>query len=481
MNGPYFLFLKHMSLDLKLKFLLSCVLVPLIILICLLLGALLKYSEQYNLIVRNVTVASEFSFDFKKNLDHKMYRCVVVGGSKVFEETAPFSDIKLARAVAEKLKQTTTRDDSLKCLRAIEHYLLNLDTYIVAIRDGNQGYDKNIASLERNIYITDELIQESIQEYIYFETSELANLQQNTNLEIKKTIYVISITSFIFTILLWVLSIKISTSITRPIKELCENIRLVGAGDFTVRTVNNNSDEIETLSLSFNAMVQQIDKLLSDVKQEQTNLRQTELKLLQAQINPHFLYNTFDTITWLAEDHQNAQVVALISSLANFFRTTLSNGKDFISIREEKSHIKSYLEIQQARYRDILEYEIIIPKELNNYTVPKLTLQPIIENAIYHGIKNKRCKGKITIRGFLQEDVILLTITDDGIGMSEDKLAELKSSIKKGTSIGFGLTNVCERIKLYYGNEYGLEMKSALDQGTTMEIRIPPKEIHLLS
>ena len=160
-----------------------------------------------------------------------------------------------------------------------------------------------------------------------------------------------------------------------------------------MRAEENSEGEMAVLNDSFNQMIEKIGNLVEDIRIEQLNLRATELKLLQAQINPHFLYNTLDTIIWLAEAGRKDEVVMMVTALSDFFRTTLSKGRDYITVKEEEAHIRSYLKIQQFRYQDILEYSIHIPEELYAYQILKLTLQPLVENALYHGIKNKRGTG----------------------------------------------------------------------------------------
>ncbi len=203
--------------------------------------------------------------------------------------------------------------------------------------------------------------------------------------------------------------------------------------------------------------------------------------MLQAQINPHFLYNTLDTIIWLAEDGKSSQVVSMVTSLSDFFRTVLSDGRDSIRISEEISHIRSYLEIQQFRYSDIMEYEIQIPDEIGEHSIIKLTLQPLVENALYHGIKNKRGMGKIRVSGEIQESTILLYVEDNGIGMLPDKLRELNTLLSGTQSkkiptekeLGFGIVNVSERIQLNYGQEYGIYYESEYGTGTKVTVKIP--------
>ena len=201
----------------------------------------------------------------------------------------------------------------------------------------------------------------------------------------------------------------------------------------------------------------------------------TELQLLQAQVNPHFLYNTLDTIVWLVEGGMQQDAVDMITSLSVFFRTSLSKGNDIIPLSEEERHTLSYLEIQQSRYRDIMEFEINIPPELDEVMVPKLTLQPLAENALYHGIKNKRGKGKILIEGFNLGDDMMLRVTDNGQGMTPERLYEVQEAIRTGERAGFGLAAVSERIALYYGPGYGLKISSTEGEGTVMEVYMAKK------
>lgn len=198
----------------------------------------------------------------------------------------------------------------------------------------------------------------------------------------------------------------------------------------------------------------------------------TELQLIQAQVNPHFLYNTLDTIVWLIEGGMTEDAVEMISSLSIFFRTSLSKGNDIIPLSEEERHTLSYLEIQQYRYRDILEFEINIPKELGKIPVPKLSLQPLAENALYHGIKNRRGKGKIIIEGREEDHALVLTVSDNGQGMTPERLHEVQEAIRTGRREGFGLAAVAERIALYYGSGYGMKILSEEGKGTRIELRL---------
>ena len=204
-----------------------------------------------------------------------------------------------------------------------------------------------------------------------------------------------------------------------------------------------------------------------------------ETKLLQVQINPHFLYNTLDTIVWLAEENKKEEVVSMVTALSEFFRTTLSKGRDFITVKEEESHVESYLKIQQFRYQDIMDYEINIDESMYGFVIPKLTLQPLVENALYHGVKNKRGKGMIRITGRLKGGDMIFKVIDDGKGMTEEELGKLQNSLKKDKSDrkedGFGLSNVNQRIRHYYGEGYGISFESRENEGTTATIILEAK------
>ncbi|MCD8336041.1 MAG: sensor histidine kinase [Lachnospiraceae bacterium] len=273
-----------------------------------------------------------------------------------------------------------------------------------------------------------------------------------------------------------------ANSITRPISDLCARVKSIGSGDLTVREpIQAQEYEIQTLSDGFEDMVGRLNRLIEQNRMEQTRLRSAELALLQAQINPHFLYNTLDAIVWLIEMEKNEQAVEMVTSLSSFFRSSLSNGQDIISLREEEQHVRSYLEIQQVRYKDILEYEIAVEPELGDYRIPKLTLQPLVENALYHGIKRKRGLGHIRVSGYLEKAegssaaTIVLKVEDNGAGMDEERLGQVRAALKHEQSIGFGIATVHERIQLMFGAEYGLLIESRQGAGTCVTVRIPPR------
>ena len=191
-------------------------------------------------------------------------------------------------------------------------------------------------------------------------------------------------------------SVRLSRSVTQPVVDLSRRAEDVIGGDLTVREpVRSETYELRTLSEGMEQMIARLNAQIQEITQKQTSLRKAELALLQAQVNPHFLYNTMDTIIWLIEADRPQAAVEMISNLSSFFRHSLSRGEDVISLGKEEEHVRSYLQIQQARYKDILDYTIQIDPALRETRLPKLTLQPLVENALYHGIKLKRGKGCI--------------------------------------------------------------------------------------
>lgn len=269
-----------------------------------------------------------------------------------------------------------------------------------------------------------------------------------------------------------------SASITRPISTLSKLMKKAQTGDMTVRFVNHYKGEIGQLGDSFNAMVEKINELLGVVYKEQKNKREAELKILHEQIKPHFLYNTLDTIQWMAKQYHAQDIVDLVLALSGFFRISLSQGKEFITLEQEVLMVKNYLDIQKVRYEDLFEYKTEIEEGLGNYMVLKICLQPLVENALYHGIKESdQGRGTIWIRAFSEsEDSIILKVEDDGTGMSQERIDQLNSWLKlkeRGEEVkAYGTLNVNDRIKIAYGDEYGLHYEKRTGGGTVAVVRL---------
>lgn len=268
----------------------------------------------------------------------------------------------------------------------------------------------------------------------------------------------------------------ISKHITRPLRRLESEMRKVETGDFEVSLPRSHSIEVESLSSSFRIMVARIKVLMKRIKATEEIKRQRELDALQAKINPHFLYNTLDSVIWMAETGDNHGVVKMVSALARLFRISIAKGHDVITLSEELLHVQNYLDIQSMRYKDKFTYSITIPPELENAPTIKLIVQPIVENSIYHGIKYLQEEGRIEIKAEAVDDGIKIIISDNGVGMKSETAAAILNPDQENTvssGNGIGLRNIDERIKLSYGEKYGLSIWSEPDEGTTVTILIP--------
>ncbi|NLG87782.1 MAG: sensor histidine kinase [Clostridiaceae bacterium] len=284
----------------------------------------------------------------------------------------------------------------------------------------------------------------------------------------------ISIFSLLFVI---AASLFVSAKISEPIKKLEREMKKVESGNFDIDIDidDQGEDEVKSLSRAFNMMVKRIRNLMEQIISEQEAKRKSELKALQAQINPHFLYNTLDSIVWMNENKDYAGVTTMVAALSQFFRISISRGKELIPVSDELEHIKSYLTIQKIRYKNKFTFSIDAQTEALEYKTLKLILQPIVENAIYHGVEQLYDEGIINIKVSVEGKTVLFQVTDNGYGIKPDILKNIlnrKEDGKAGQG-GVGLKNVDERIKLFFGEQYGIEIFSTLDVGTTVNIRIP--------
>ncbi|MBP7494540.1 MAG: sensor histidine kinase [Spirochaetales bacterium] len=286
------------------------------------------------------------------------------------------------------------------------------------------------------------------------------------------TIYAIGLFCIVFEILF---AIWISSSISRPIRLLSDYMRDAAEGDMQIRMPLVRKDEIGLLSRSFNDMLEQISSLMDQVYSEQKRERELELIALQSQINPHFLYNSLESICALSQLNRNEDAYTLSKALSMFYRGVLSRGKQYVSIRDELATLQYYFTIQEIRYRDKFSYSISVEEDLYDKQIIKLTLQPLVENSIYHGLKNVRREGRIWILGKKEgKNRIRLTVMDNGIGIDEKTIEDLMNgSITSRDKNGYGFTNVNQRIKLSFGDEYGLSIQSRPGYWTKVHILIP--------
>lgn len=276
-----------------------------------------------------------------------------------------------------------------------------------------------------------------------------------------------------------VMYLWVSRLITDPMKQLEMAMRKVEKSDyFRMEEVElTASREVEELSLRFNKMMQKISELMERVITEQDAQRRSELKALQNQINPHFLYNTLDSIIWLIENNKNEEASEMVVALARLFRIGISKDKEIISVKEELEHVRNYLLIQSVRYHDSFDYEFIVQDDALTLCTMKLILQPIVENCIYHGLKNKIDRGKITIGAKRENGFLVLWVSDNGYGMRPQAIDALYHSFEDGVvSDGVGLKNIYQRVMIYYEGRANMVIESELDEGTTITIKEPVEQ-----
>ena len=443
--------------------------IPVSIIIVYLLLVLKWQNDEYTDIVKNLSIANEFNFKFKENIDHKMYRVVI--GADTIENQNPYEDLEYAKKIFERLLDSSNSKVETNRPRGLIILVNILKDQIdnIAKSDIYKDYNKNMDSLEYDIRITTELIEDTVNDYIYEETKELnvVSIRLRKQMTVIFTLSIVSIVCILyFTVYMYK---RVSRHIADPIKKLC-NYTKRSENDLLKNNLESQISEIDELSKNFNDKIIRIKELIENIKTEQKNKKNAELWLLQSQINPHFLYNTLDTVVWMAEAGDSKKVVDMITTLSSFLRIGLNNGRRFIKIREEVKHIESYLKIQKFRYEDILEYDIEIEDSLYDMKILKLLLQPIVENSLSHGLIDTI---HIKIAAKHKDDILIISVEDNGKGIDIANLQVLRDSLEKESIYKehIGLYNSHRVIKLLYGSQYGLEIDSC--HGTVVNIRLP--------
>jgi len=337
---------------------------------------------------------------------------------------------------------------------------------------------------DENYLISSSALEAAPWRIIYMQSMEP---YMNTLMWIRICYCVITIMTVVLT--LWVLLRSVET-VTKPLEELCRQIQLWETENKSQEFIYPYQDEIGVLARNYNSMAFHIQclqeeqiryiHLLEEEKaradEEQALKRRAELTALQAQMTPHFLYNTLDSIRWKAERAGEEEISRMITALATLFRIALSRGREIISVEQELRHVESYLMIQKMRYSDRMNYTMDVDPAIMKLATVKLILQPLVENAIYHGIKESAHSGNVTVKGSRIGDVLQLQVIDNGQGIPQAKLALLQADLAKGRSVsreGYGIFNVNERIRLHFGPEYGLELESEWGKGTVSTVRLP--------
>lgn len=474
-------YIPGINLSIRTKILLS------LCIVILLMGAtnlalmlqMLNYSHQYDAIITNITTANSISGSIKPDIDTAMWE--IVAGKTHFKEGKQYEIIDAVVKQVTWMKENTDSHRAKIKLEVIIRTLQTLTEYVEQMGiqiENNSTAEQNEIALEK-IWFASSIVEQVVQDYALFEVRRTEGQYQEMRQgfirwEFLSILMMLGAVAF-SVVAAW----GLSRSIYTPIKKLHDVTTTITRNDLQALVNRENADEITELGINFNIMIGKIRELLDSKIKEQESLKKAELRALQAQINPHFLYNTLDTIIWMAEAQKTDQIVKIVSALSSFFRISLSKGQDWITIEEEIERIRSYLTIQKMRYQDIMNYEIEVSKNVENFTILKLILQPLVENALYHGIKNKRQGGTIIIRAKPKgTNEVLLEVEDDGIGFTSEKLAQLQTELNDDSGdirleSGFGIGNVNKRIRLYYGKQYGITIKSEYYTGTRVSLIIP--------
>jgi two-component system sensor histidine kinase YesM len=473
--------LAALNFSIRIKILLSLGIVILMLGMtnAVLMWQMMDYSRRYDAIINNIMTANSINGYIKPAIDTEMWN--IVAGKTEFVAGRQYDIIADVDDKLRWMSQHAASDESEIKVEIIKRTMRTL-THYVDMMGSQMAQGSRVAENEavlENIRGVSEVVEEVVQDYVLFEVNQAARQYQimHDGLERWEVFYVVLLVTAIgFS---FAAAWAISRSIYIPIKRLHDVTTTLTKDDLQVLVTRENADEITELGISFNIMIGKIRELLAAKMKEQESLKKAELRALQAQINPHFLYNTLDTIIWMAEAQQTDQVVQLVSALSNFFRISLSKGRDWITIGEEIERTRSYLTIQKMRYRDILDYRIEVDEAVLDNTILKLILQPLVENALYHGIKNKRSGGVIHVRARQRGDgQIVLEVEDNGVGFTPERLAHVQAQINDDTSeirleSGFGIDNVNKRVQLYYGRQYGLSIESERHAGTRVTLVIP--------
>ena len=446
------------------------------------LAVMLMYSARTQAMIRRMDAAARMKPVLESSIAENLFS--VAAGRTSFQESGVEKLIAETDETLDMLLEETQGSGQMQ-LTIARRTMDTLEQYVYKVRDGMASGTpisevEGIVDEVRNVgrLVTDMLDA--------FTTEEIANATDASRR--LRTVVIVAAGAEVLLLLFAFIRTrnetrKLTDSIHTAIYSLEETVRRIAEGQFGDRVRGMNVEELKELGEQINQMADRLETLIEQVRQNQDHLSKAELRTLQAQINPHFLYNTLDTIVWQAESGKAEEVVSLTRNLSDFFRISLSSGADWIPVSQELKHVSAYLSIQKTRYRDILDFEVDQPEGLESAYMLKLLLQPLVENALYHGIKNKRGGGKITVKVKLQNRIMTFSVTDTGKGMTPEQLKDLEETLRTeiptsqaalepGSHSGFGMRNVDMRIRLYYKKQTGLLIQSG-PEGTEVSFSIP--------
>lgn len=445
------------------------------------------HSKQYDHIITNVSRANHLNQIVKTDITDEVWD--IVAGKKEFTEGKQYEILRSIRNGISDMMDSTSDKKNRQLLEVVSRAEQTLEMYVNLLGDQIKT-NASVADTESTL---DEvrgvsaLMANILQDFIVAEIESAAQ----TNDSIKKSSLTLTVIQIIIALVVMGIAvygfISVSENIRKPIYDMEVLSSRIAEGDLSARVVLPHVEELDPLAENLNIMAGKINGLINENIQEQRNLQKAEMKALQAQITPHFLYNTFDTIIWLAEAEQIDDVIKVTRAFSDFLRISLSKGHEWITVNQELDHVRNYLTIQKIRYAEILDYTIDTDEALGEFQMLKLILQPLVENAIYHGIKNKRGRGHIKVTasyatteaGAIDTEQIHVTVTDDGIGFTPERLQQVVTELNgkrttESLSTTYGLYNVNKRLCLYYNGETdGLHIESEYGKGSCVSFTIP--------
>lgn len=419
-------------------------------------------AQLYTEMINNITYANQLNNDVNTEIEPVVWG--IVAGKTTFEDSGITPLVEDIEKRMHEIKANTLSvegsgimDISLRALATMEGYLDKLKNQI----DTKSPVAEREETLEE-IRVCASGIDDLLKEFSSKQLIEIDKLNQEWSRQSNNN-FIINILLIATVVVAGVLVLwYISREVMKPAEKLLQMSNKISEGDFSSRIDGLGSQEFNELGISMNTMSEKIELLIETSVEKEKQVRMLEYKAHQAQITPHFLYNTLDAIIWAAEAQDMSKVITLVSALSSFFRISLSQGIDFIPISEEIAHVQNYLRIQKIRYSDVLSYAINVDDSIGNQKILKLLLQPLVENSLYHGIKGSRRRGKITVNAVVEDGKVKFSVIDNGVGMTEEKLEQLKKALasENESETGYGLHSVNRRLKLYYGLKDGLEIRS---------------------
>lgn len=456
------------------RLLFSITLIPLLVISIFYTRNILIYRSA----LANVEEANSVSTIVQENVLEELWD-LVFGLIQVSDYESGNELEKVRLAIEEIQANTTTAkeaanlDVALRTLDTLDHYISKMESNIA----NERPFDENEAIMVQVDAVT-VLLYAILQDFVRVEI-ELAG---KTSDDMLVSLYYLMLFELII-VLTIIYSAKknnrfLTQQIQEPLNDLIVLSEELSQGHLDYRAKEPEVAELRVVTKSMNDMAHNLHVLIEENAVKQFDLAQSELRVLQAQITPHFIYNTLDAILSLAEQGNSEQVKTMTYALSDFLRISLSKGQDWITIEKEIRHIEDYLTILQIRYGAMLTFAIDIPEEILQTEVLKMILQPLVENAVYHGTKHVRRAGKVTVAATVAEDTIRFLITDNGIGMEDERLLEIQARLAQATvddsgEGGYGLYNVRKRLLLYYGNAASLQIDSTYRKGTTITVTVP--------